>query len=152
LTISPIDLTKINSTAGLDAAVAAFIQGAKGSPCGLIVTSGALTASITEDIISIAAKYSLPAIYPNRLYVKSGGLISFGADLLNLYQLAGVYLGKILNGAKLPDHANLPAVIPKSDSSDFELAINVTTAGSLGAVIDAKNLAALVAKANWIYI
>jgi putative ABC transport system substrate-binding protein len=149
LTISSIDLTKINSTANLDAAVAKII---KGATCGLIVTSSALTASITADIVSIAAKYNLPAVYPNRLYVKNGGLISFGADLLNLYQLAGFYLGRLLNGyTTLPDQTNLPAVVPNSDLSDYELAINVTTAGSLGALINANNLAALLKRADWVY-
>jgi putative ABC transport system substrate-binding protein len=151
LLISGIDIAKITSSNELDNAVQAAIKTAPNAAWGLIVTTGAQTASIVDDIVQIADNRNLPATYPNRLYAKRGGLISYGADLLNLYSQAGIYLGRILNGATLPDHTRLPAVLPKSDGSNFELAINRSTATRLGNKISAGNLAALLAEASWVY-
>jgi putative tryptophan/tyrosine transport system substrate-binding protein len=148
LTIKPIDLQSVNSDADLDAAVAPFAKG------GLIVTSGAKIASIRDSIIAVADKYKIPTVYPNRLYVaprgaEKAGLVSFGADLLDLYRLAGVYLGGILNNAKLPDHEYFRTKVPTN--SRFEVAINTTTAAALGSAIDQNGLAWVLARADWVY-
>lgn len=95
-----------------------------GNAGGLIVTTGALTATLAEQIIQLANKVGLPAIYPNRLYSIQGGLLSYGTDLLDLYRAAGRCLGKLLDGARLSD-------VPTQINKKFELVINLGTAKSL---------------------
>src|SRR5262249_29876218 len=88
--VEEIDLSKDNSQAFLEGAIAKF---KKDWPSGgLIVTSGALTATLSATIVGLASRFRLPAIYPNRLYSIRGGLISCGTDLLELYRDAGRYL------------------------------------------------------------
>jgi len=155
LTIWPIDLSPpsiITSTPALDAAILNVINGVNGAPCGLIVTTCALTASLTADIIGIAQNRRLPAIYPNRLYTARGGLFSYGADLLDLYRRAGGYLGRILNGGTLDNnHTSFPARLPRSDRGSFEVALNRGTASALGGVIDPQGLASVLAAASRLY-
>jgi putative ABC transport system substrate-binding protein len=119
-----IDLTQTSSPILLEDAIAKFKNKAA-TGGGLIVTTGALTATLGETIIRLAAKYKLPAIYPNRLYTVCGGLVSYGADLLDLYRGAGGYLGKILDGAR-------PCDLATQVNKYFEVVINLNTAASLG--------------------
>ncbi len=80
------------------------------------------------QILSLAAKSRLPAIYEDRQFVEAGGLMSYGPSLLDLFRRAAVYVDKILKGAK-------PADLPVEQPTKFELVINLKTAKALGLTI-----------------
>jgi putative tryptophan/tyrosine transport system substrate-binding protein len=105
--------------------VRAFGAFARTPNSGLIVTTSTLATIHRELIISLAAQHKLPAVYPRRLFVADGGLMSFGADLVDQYRLAAGYVGRILKGE---EPANLPVQAP----ANHELVINLKTAKSLG--------------------
>jgi putative tryptophan/tyrosine transport system substrate-binding protein len=96
--------------------------------CGLIVTSSSFASFHRELIVSLAAKYQLPAVYFTRQFVDSGGLISFGPDLHDAFRNAAVYIGRILKGEK-------PADLPVQQAVKVELVINLKTAKALGLTI-----------------
>jgi putative tryptophan/tyrosine transport system substrate-binding protein len=98
------------------------------SRAGLIVMSDTFTYVNRETIISLANRYRLPTVYPYRVFITDGGLLSYGIDLANLYRGAASYVDGILRGAK-PDQ--LPAQLP----TKFELIINLKTAKALGLTI-----------------
>jgi ABC-type uncharacterized transport system substrate-binding protein len=81
-----------------------------------------------KQIVELAAKYRLPAIYPQKEYVEEGGLVSYGVELSDLYRRAAVYVDKILRGAK-------PADLPIDRPTKFEFVVNLKTAKSLGLTI-----------------
>src|ERR1700730_11769991 len=117
--VSPVS---IRDAGEIERAVAAFARSANS---GLIVT-GSASASVHHDlIVTLAAKYKLPAIYSNRYLVTGGGLISYGVDLVDQYRNAASYVDRILKGEK-------PADLPVQALTKYELVINVKTAKALG--------------------
>jgi putative tryptophan/tyrosine transport system substrate-binding protein len=91
--------------------------------------TGSASASVHRDlIIALAAKYKLPAVYPNRYMVTDGGLISFGADLIDQYRRAAGYVDRILKGEK---SADLPVQAP----TKYETVINLKTAKALDLIV-----------------
>ena len=115
----------------IERAVTAFARYLNG---GLIVTSSALAVFHRELIIALAARHKLPAIYYRQLYVSSGGLISYGYDLLDQYRRAAGYINRILKGEK-------PADLPVQTPTKYELAINLKAAKTLGLSVPDKLLA-----------
>jgi putative ABC transport system substrate-binding protein len=87
-----------------------------------------------EVIVELAEKYRLPALYPFAVFVKHGGLMSYGVDELELGRNAAVMVGQILKGAK-------PADIPVVQPTKFVLAINLKTAKALGLTVPPELLA-----------
>jgi putative tryptophan/tyrosine transport system substrate-binding protein len=111
--------------------VTAFARDSNG---GLIVATGAGVATNRELIINLAARYRLPAVYPYRYYVASGGLMSYGPDNIDQYRLAAGYVDRILKGEK-------PADLPVQAPTKYELVINLKTAKALGLEIPTTVLA-----------
>jgi len=104
------------------------------SRCGLIVTGSTLTAVQRNLIIGLAARHRLPAVYAFRFFVSSGGLISYGPDVLDQYRRAAGYVDRILKGEK-------PADLPVQALTKYELVINLKTAKALSIDIPDKLLA-----------
>jgi putative ABC transport system substrate-binding protein len=92
---------------------------------GLIVVVSTLGVFHRDLIIGLAATHHLPAVYPYRFFVTSGGLISYGADLVDQYRQAAGYVDPILKGEK-------PADLPVQAPTKYELVINLKTAKALG--------------------
>ena len=92
---------------------------------GLIVTASALTLFHRDLIVALAARHKLPTVYVQRHFVASGGLISYGADVVDQYRRAASYVDRILKGEK-------PADLPVQAPTKYELAINLKTAKALG--------------------
>ena len=106
----------------IDRAVAAFAREPNG---GLIVTAGPLTVVHRDLIVTLAARHKLPAIYFDRTPVASGGLMSYGPDLVGQFRQAASYVDRILKGEK-------PASLPVQAPNKYELVINLKTAKALG--------------------
>jgi putative ABC transport system substrate-binding protein len=109
----------------IERALAAFPPGAN---AGLIVTAGPSTGTHRDLIIAFAARHRLPAIYPFRYHVASGGLISYGPDSVYGYRPAAGYVDRILKGEK-------PADLPVQAPTKYELVINLKTAKALGLTV-----------------
>jgi putative ABC transport system substrate-binding protein len=109
----------------IDAAFGAIVELRAG---GLVVTGDPLFTSRRNQIVMLAARHAVPAIYIYREFAAAGGLMSYGTDLADSYRLAGVYTGKILKGAK-------PADLPVEQVVKVELVINLATAKALGLTI-----------------
>jgi putative ABC transport system substrate-binding protein len=95
---------------------------------GLIVMASAPTTTYRKLIIELAARHRLPAIYPYPLFVRDGGLISYGIEPADSWRQAASYVDRILKGAK-------PGDLPIQQPTKFELVINLTTAKELGLTI-----------------
>jgi putative ABC transport system substrate-binding protein len=126
--LSPIDVRDVGE---IERGITAFARGSNG---GLIVTAGAWAQIHRELIIALAARHRLPAVYRYRFYATSGGLISYGPDLIDPYQRAAGYVDRILRGAT-------PADLPVQAPTKYELVINRKTAKALGLEVPATLLA-----------
>ena len=115
----------------IERAIAAFARSPNG---GLIVTSSPLAGVHRDLIIALAARHKLPAVYSGRASVAGGGLISYGADLVDQYRRAADYVDRILKGEK---PANLPVQAP----TKYGLVVNLKTAKALGLDVPATLLA-----------
>jgi putative tryptophan/tyrosine transport system substrate-binding protein len=122
-----VDVRAINlrDAAEIERSVAAFARAPNG---GLILTSGALSGVHRDLIISLAARFKLPATYQERSYVAAGGLVSYGANFVDQYRRAAGYVDRILKGEK-------PADLPLQAPTKYELAINLKTAKALGLTV-----------------
>jgi putative tryptophan/tyrosine transport system substrate-binding protein len=115
----------------IERAVTAFAQTSNG---GLIVTGSALAVIHRHLIVTLAARYKLPAVYFERFFVTSGGLISYGPGMLEQYRAAASYVDRILKGEK-------PADLPVQVSTKYDLVINLKTAKALGITVPPSLLA-----------
>ena len=106
----------------IERAITAFAPGSNG---GLIVTAGGAAQRHRDLIITLAAQHKLPTVYYERFFVAAGGLISYGASLIDQYQRAASYVDRILKGEK-------PAELPVQQATKFEMVINLKTANALG--------------------
>jgi putative tryptophan/tyrosine transport system substrate-binding protein len=94
----------------------------------LIVTGDGFLISRQDQIVALAARYTVPTIYPLSQYVVAGGLMSYGANLKDAFRQTGVYVGKVLQGAK-------PADLPVLQPTKVEFVINIKTAKALGLTV-----------------
>ena len=128
-----LDLIAINprEAGEVERAIAAFARTPNG---GLITTSSALAVIRRDLIIGLAAKHKLPAIYYRRLFAASGGLVSYGSDVIDQLRRAAGYVDRILKGEK-------PAELPVQAPNKYEFVINLKTAKALGLTIPPSVLA-----------
>jgi putative tryptophan/tyrosine transport system substrate-binding protein len=126
--VKPVDLRDAGE---IERAITAFARTPNG---GLILTTSALSVVHRDLIIALAARHKLPAVYFERFFVATGGLISYGANFTNQYRSVAGYVDRILKGEK-------PADLPVQAPSKYELVINLKTAKTLGLTIPPSVLA-----------
>jgi putative ABC transport system substrate-binding protein len=115
--------------AGTEGEIEASFAGlAQRHPDGVILASDGFFTLQRIQLVALAARHAVPAIYTSRPFVEAGGLICYGASLIGAYRLKGIYTGKILQGAKAAD-------LPVQQPTTFELIINLKTAKALGLTV-----------------
>jgi putative ABC transport system substrate-binding protein len=120
--VNPVNMREAGE---MERAVAAFARGPNG---GLVVTASAAAGLHYNFIITLAARHRLPAVYPYRFFITSGGLISYAPDVIDQYRQAAGYIDRILKGEK-------PADLPVQAPTKYETVINLKTAKALGLTI-----------------
>ena len=120
-----IVLVKAASEREFEPAFATVVQAGAGA---LVVGASALFTSQSRQLVALAARHAVPAIYDTRIYAEGGGLMCYGASLADAYRQAGAYAGRILKGAK-------PSEMPVLQPTTFELVINMKTAKALGLAV-----------------
>jgi putative tryptophan/tyrosine transport system substrate-binding protein len=126
--LTPVD---VRDPGEIERGVTGFARSSNG---GLIVTGSAAALRHRDVIISLAARYRLPTIFPSRVYVTGGGLISYGPDQIAPYRRAAEYVDRILKGER-------PSDLPVQAPTKFQLVVNLKTANSLGITIPQSLLA-----------
>ena len=119
--VEPIQMS-VRDAGEIKHAIETFAREANG---GLMVLPDVSTTSYRDLIIALAARHRLPAVYPFRYFAASGGLMSYGSDLADVYRRAASYVDRILKGEK---PADLPVQVP----TKYETVINLKTAKALG--------------------
>jgi len=113
---------------------AAFASLAELRADGLVVEGNPFFEGHREQLVTLAVRQAVPAIYSRRVYTEAGGLLSYGSSLTAIHREIGIYVGKILNGAK-------PADLPVQQPTKFELIVNLKTAQALGITVPPSLLA-----------
>jgi len=126
-----LPILKAGSETEIDAAFASLVELHAGA---LVVGNDPFFNNRREQLVALASRHAVPAIYEWREFAASGGLISYGTSLTSVYRQSGIYAGKILNGAK-------PADLPVQQPTKFELVINLKTAKALGLTVPQSILA-----------
>jgi ABC-type uncharacterized transport system substrate-binding protein len=124
LNVKPI-VAQVHSPAEIESAITK-LGSEPGS--GLVLVPDNFITVHRELIISLAAKFRIPAVYPYRYFAEAGGLLSYGIDAIDLFRRSAQYISRILRGAK-------PADLPVQSPTKFELVINLKTARVLGLVV-----------------
>jgi putative ABC transport system substrate-binding protein len=120
--VSPVSVLNAGE---IERGITGFASGANG---GLVVLGTPLTAVHRELIITLAARHRLPAVYALRFFVTSGGLVSYGPNVLDEYRRAAGYVDRILKGEK-------PGDLPVQTPTKYQLVINLKTAKALGLTV-----------------
>jgi len=120
-----------DSERNIEAAFASFIQQ---HVSAVILGTDSLFVSRRDQLVGLAARHAIPAIYFLREFADIGGLMSYGGNLTDAYRLAGVYTGRILKGEK-------PTDLPVQQAVKFEFVINLKSAKALGLAVPATLLA-----------
>jgi putative ABC transport system substrate-binding protein len=118
----PIYIAMASTQAEIDAA---FSDISQNHAAALIVGADPFFNDRRQQIVALAARYSLPAVYESREFVLAGGLMSYGASITDAYRQAGVYTGRILKGEK-------PSDLPVMQAVKFDFVFNTKTAKALG--------------------
>jgi putative ABC transport system substrate-binding protein len=128
-----VELTSValHDVGAIERSIAAFAESANG---GLVVTRLAEAIVHRELIIKLAARHRLPAVYPLRLFVTDGGLISYGPDIIDQHRQAATYVDRVLKGEN-------PGDLPVQAPTKYETVINLKTAKTLGLTIPPSVLA-----------
>jgi putative ABC transport system substrate-binding protein len=126
-----VSAINVREAGEIEQAVTAFARSPNG---GLILTASALAVAHRELIIGLAARHKLPAVYYRRHFADSGGLVSYGSDIVQQFRGAASYVDRILKGEK-------PADLPVQAPTKYELVINLKTAKALGLDLPASVLA-----------
>jgi putative ABC transport system substrate-binding protein len=116
-----IQVLEARSESEIETAFASLVQ----LPAGALAVSGdPLFSSRREQLVALASRYAVPAIYRNALFPAAGGLMSYGPSVTGTWRQVGIHVGKILNGAK-------PTDLPVEQPTKFELVVNLKTASAL---------------------